>query len=51
MDEQLINAITQIGIIPATMIYTLVVIKKSVDNNTIIVTKLYERMGGKIDNE
>lgn len=47
MDEPLINLIMQVGIIPALLVYTQVSVKKSLDNNTIILTKLYEKWGGK----
>lgn len=47
MDEQqIINIVTQIGVIPALFAYTLVKVKGSLDANTKIMTMLYEKLGG-----
>jgi hypothetical protein len=46
MEEQIVNLITQVGIIPALFAYTLISFKKSLDNNTSAITKLLERLGG-----
>lgn len=47
--EALISSITQIGVIPALFAYTLIQVKKSLDANTVILTKLYVKLGGEAD--
>lgn len=47
--EALVTAVTQIGVIPALFAYTLISVKKSLDANTIIMTKLYAKLGGEDD--
>lgn len=47
--EGLMTAITQVGVIPALFAYTLIQVKKSLDANTIIMTKLYVKLGGEED--
>ena len=44
-EDQIIKLITQIGVIPALFAYTLISFKKSLDNNTMAITKLLERLG------
>jgi hypothetical protein len=46
LEEQLINLITQVGIIPALFAYTLISFKKSLDNNTKAITELLVKLGG-----
>ncbi|MBT2718074.1 hypothetical protein [Bacillus sp. ISL-57] len=45
-EKTIINVVTQIGVIPALFAYTLVKVKGSLDANTRIMTKLYEKLGG-----
>ena len=45
-DQELINLVTQVGIIPVLFGYTLVKVKSSLDANTKIMTMLYEKLGG-----
>lgn len=47
--EALVTTVTQIGIIPSLFAYTLIQMKKSLDANTIIMTKLYVKLGGEED--
>lgn len=49
--QELINMVTQIGVIPALFAYTLVQMKKSVDANTKIINMLYVKLGGEFKNE
>lgn len=49
-DQEIINMITQIGIIPALFAYTMVSIKKSLDANTRAIVALSAKLGVK-DNE
>lgn len=44
--QEVMTMITQIGVIPAMFMYTLVQVKKSLDANTKIITALYVKMGG-----
>lgn len=49
--QEIVAAVTQIGVVPALFAYTLVQVKKALDDNTKIMTKLFIKLGGDADDE
>ena len=44
--EQLVTAISTVGFPIVVAMYTLIKLEKTIHQNTIVMTKIYERLGG-----